>query len=189
MFPLLAPRLLVTDLSEYTLRPCLEQDHASLVEMVRERFADVGVGLDLEDIHRDLRDIDECWRATGGEFMVLVHHGVVVGSLAMRPIKGERHFAAEADWFFFRKQYEGKGLSLLLFKWCAAWCQAHHVQWMELWTSESRWWAHKIYKKLGFTHNGIFKVFATTPPSKRLFFELELTPAVYARADRLFSRA
>jgi hypothetical protein len=107
MFSFHTIRPKVQNLSEYTLAPYKPQYHDSLVEMVRDRFADVGMTLDLEDVHRDLDKIDECWREPGGEFMVLLHRDKVVGSLCIRPIS-DRHFAAEADWFFFRREYEGK---------------------------------------------------------------------------------
>lgn len=182
------PRILVDHPQEFILRPFQEQDRSSLIQMVRTRFEDVGMDLDLEDVHHDLSDIEGCWKEQGGEFMVLLHQSQVVGSLCVRPLK-ERHGAAEADWFFFDKRFEGKGLSLLLFKWIATWCEQNKIHYIELWSSEDRTWAHRIYKKLGFKHNGVKRYYSdTNPPCYRLYFELELSPDTLQNAQQLFNK-
>jgi GNAT superfamily N-acetyltransferase len=187
MFPLFAPRVLVQDRAQYRLEPCREHHRQSLFSMVESRYTDVGCKFDLNSEERDLRDFEECWQDAGGEFMVLTHQGNVIGSLAIRPIE-DRHYSAMIDWFFFRREYEGKGLSLLLFKWCMNWCAQHHIRFLELWSNENRKSAHRLYRQLGFVHNGITRPHQTNPNLHFLYFELEITPHLEKRFEKFLSK-
>ncbi len=181
----LAPRILVKDICEYALRPYRHpDDHAEFIAMINSRYIALGDQLDLIKADKDLSDINKYWHEVGGKIMLITHRGKIVGSLGLRPIP-ENKRGIEADWLFFKEGYEGKGLSLILMKWALEWCQSHDIKFMEAWSYERWKSAHKIYRQMGFAQNGIKRLYRQNPDRYGLYFELELTPKIYERMEKL----
>ncbi len=185
MFPLFAPRILVKNLSEYTLRPYIDpDDHTEFIDMINSRYIKIGDELDLVNADKDLTDIPGNWLNIGGEIMLIIHGGKIVGALGLRPIK-ENRYGAEADWLFFLSEYEGKGLSLLLMKWALGWCKQRGITFLEAWSYERWKSAHKIYREMGFAQNGIKRLYRRNPDRYGLYFEMEVTPKIYNRMEKM----
>ena len=160
-------------MGDVQLRPYKNEDHPSVLRLIESRYPEIGTQLDLQGSEIDLTDIDYYWRKCGGEFMVLTRKEEIIGCICARPLK-ERRFCAEFDWFFLRKNEEGKGLGLILLNWALEWCRQKDIRIIELWSSEKRTSTHKIYRKIGFKHNGIKKLWRDNPPHYVLYFELDL---------------
>lgn len=187
MFGFFSPKPRVANLADYAVRPYTPADHKAVLAVIESRFDEIGTRLDLEGADKDLSDIQKYWREEGGDFMVLTHAEKVVGCICAKP-RPERPRAAEVDWFFWDKNYEGKGLSLMLLKWCMGWCQRKGIITVELWSSEKRTRTHKLYRKLGFVHNGIKRQYRDNPPQFVLFFELDASnPQTLTKLDKLFA--
>ncbi len=175
------PKPKIANPLEWTVRPFdKKKDQTEVINLICERFAELGMRPDLEGDDIDLTDIDRYWREPGGEFMVLLHGGQLVGSIAVQPLLKEPR-VSRFSWYYLKKQVEGKGVGLYLLKWGLEWCINHNMMAIELWTGESRWWAHKMYKKFGFVHEGIKKKVRDNPPYHTLLFRLELTPQNVSR--------
>jgi len=173
-YAITAPR--VSDPHSINLRPYnRDTDYQAVIDLIEGRYPEIGTSLDLEGTDIDLTDIDEHWRAPGGEFMVLTRGQQIIGSICARPIpESPQH--AEFDWFFLRKDEEAKGLGLKLLKWGFEWCKHNQIELIELWSSEHRPITHKLYRKLGFEDNGVRKLFRDGPDKQYvLYFELDLT--------------
>lgn len=160
--------------SNVVVRPWCESDREAVIAMISARYEEVGAKLNIKGVDEDLVEVNYYWRKAGGEFMVLERDGKVVGSIAARPIADHAR-AAQLDRFFLLPEAEGKGISLHLLKWALEWCLSRQIRVIELWTKKKRWWAHKIYKKLGFEHNGVIKeIKGTAAPYYLMYFELPL---------------
>lgn len=181
------PRFDATD--KIVVRPfCKDTDQQKAFDLIARRFEEIGLTLDLEDDDKDLTDIELYWQKIGkdwknegvGEFAVLERNGELIGTIAVCPLINEPG-VAKFSWYFLEPRHEGKGLGLYLLRWGLYWCLDHGIKKIELWTGEKRWWAHKIYKKIGFEHNGIKKKVRDNPPYHLMLFELPLNDTTVPR--------
>jgi GNAT superfamily N-acetyltransferase len=168
------------------IKPCRGDFHRQMIDLLLRRYKEVGVELALDGLNKDLTDLDRYWRDEGGEFVVLLDDGKVVGCLGAKPI--EERGRAEFNYFYLDPAYEGKGYSAPLYRWGLKWAIEHNIRIVELWSGQNRTRAHHLYRSLGFVHNGVRRQTQRNPDYYALYFELQVTPALLSRLQNRFDR-
>jgi GNAT superfamily N-acetyltransferase len=168
------------------IQPCLDVQHQEMIDLLLRRYKDVSVKLDLEGLNKDLTDLNWYWRKPGGEFMVLVVDGKVVGCLGARPLPERGR--AEFNYFYLDPAFEGKGTSAPLYRWALEWCVRHDIEFVEIWSGQARTRAHHLYRNLGFVHTGVKRLTQRAPEYYALHFELHVTDELLKNLKKRFDR-
>ena len=82
-------------------------DQDDLIRFFRTVFAEMGFGFDLDAKDRDLCDIPDQYQSDGGLFLLARHDGLLVGTIALRPID---RGIWELKRFYVRSQFQRNGI-------------------------------------------------------------------------------
>ena len=139
---------------EFRIRPGVRSDADALVALVDGVYREYGDEVYLEGYDRDLLDVEESYRAKGGEFVVLEVDGQVRGAHATQPVDVERGIVT------FRRLYlppelRGTGAGKLLMDWAVEWSRQKGFHTVEFWSDTRFERAHRFFERYGFVRGGI----------------------------------
>lgn len=156
------------------LRPALAGDQDSIIRLIDSIFRGYGEEVFLPGCDRDLTDIEGSYRARGGEFMVLVGDGRIVGTHAVLPD------ASNAGSVNFRRLYLEPGLhggpcGRRLMDWALGWTVERRFARAWLWSDVRFERAHRFYEKIGFTRGAKSRMMSDgAMPYEEYFFSIDL---------------
>lgn len=132
------------------LRKSLPSDSPKIISLIDGIYRHYGDRLLPDSTDNDLLNIDNYYRANGGEFMVLEYDGRLVGTRAVLPDPKRPGVC------FFRRLYVdqtlwGQGLGNKLMSWAIDWAVDHKMIRIEFWSDVRFERAHSFFKKWGFT--------------------------------------
>ncbi len=137
-----------------TLRPATREDGPELVRLINEVYREYGDEVDLEGYDRDLLDVEEAYRKTGGEFVVLEEDGRIIGAHATQPVDQDQGLVT------FRRLYlparvRGSGAGKFLMDWAVQWSRDNGYRRVEFWSDTRFARAHRFFERYGFVRAGI----------------------------------
>jgi ribosomal protein S18 acetylase RimI-like enzyme len=152
-----------------TITPAIEPADVETARTLFREYAD-GLGIDLcfQGFDRELAELPGDYAAPRGRLLLARVDDGVAGCIALRPLGGD---ACEMKRLFVRPQYRGLGLGRSLAK--AVFREARDIGYvrMRLDTMPSMTEAIALYRRLGFSEIGPYRV---NPVEGALFMELEL---------------
>lgn len=100
---------------DYGIRPWEPSDRQSAATVIGAVLAEYGLSWEPQGADQDVLAVEECYWQRGGEFWVVEHQGIVVGTGAFYPIpRGTQ--AAEIRKMYLLPQARGQGLGYFLLK-------------------------------------------------------------------------
>jgi putative acetyltransferase len=98
---------------DFLVRSWEPRDRAIVVEIIRSVLSAYGLSFEPEGADRDVLEVEPSYIAKGGEFWVVEHHGLVVGTAAYYPsVRGKQ--AVEIRKMYLLPGYRGLGLGRFL---------------------------------------------------------------------------
>ena len=156
------------------LRPATPGDRDSIIGLIDRVLSEYGDRLVLETLDRDLLDIDGCYVAKGGAFVVLEETGRIRGTHATVPDPGQAGICV------FKRLYldaalRGGPWGVQLMQWGIDWARAHGMHRVEFWSDTRFARAHRFFSRFGFQRDGRVR---TVPegwmPYREYFYFLDL---------------
>lgn len=137
-------------LGNLEIRPAAVADTPAIQRHVAAIYADYGDVLDVQNEDRHLRDPGEYFRATGGEFWVVMEQGMLIATGAILIADG----VAEVRTIYVRKDHRGRGLGRELTRMAIAYAAQRGFDEVYLWSDKRYTEAHRLYESLGFVRIG-----------------------------------
>ncbi len=128
------------------VRPTLPGDVPEILALIGQVYAEYGCVLDTDDVDKHLLDPGPYFRARGGEFWVLEHHGEIKATVAVQLYHDEGELKALYVHSSLRRQGWGRQLSELAIDYTR---QAGKPR-MILWSDTRFLEAHRLYQAMGF---------------------------------------
>ncbi len=98
---------------DFLIRSWEERDRTPAAEVIRSVLSEYSLGWEPNGADRDVLQVEECYLATGGEFWVIEHNNLLIGTGAYYPIKrGEK--AVEIRKMYLMPSVRGFGLGKYL---------------------------------------------------------------------------
>lgn len=167
---------------EFTLRPGYREDAAALAALIDGVYREYGDEIDLNGYDRDLLDVEACYRAAGGEFVVLERGGQVAGAHATQPVDRDRGVVTFRR-LYLRKELRGTAAGKELMDWAVGWSRARGFRRVEFWSDTRFERAHRFFERYGFVRGGIRQVVEGKLSFAEYFYAMDLSPGPAGAQD------
>ncbi|MGF1498581.1 MAG: GNAT family N-acetyltransferase [Elainellaceae cyanobacterium] len=134
---------------DFVIRPWEPRDRSAVEELVRTVLTEYGLGFEPDQTDRDAIQVEEAYWHTGGEFWVVEHHGIVVGSGGFHPTERGTQ-GVELRKMFLLPEARGQGLGRYLLQTLetAAARRGYQQMWLETATVLKE--AVRLYEQNGY---------------------------------------
>ncbi len=157
------------------LRPFQPQDKDGVIALIDEVLREYGDKVFLEDVDKDLLDIDVHFDAKGGAFVVLDNNGEIVGTHAVLPLP-ERPGVAIFRRLYLSRNCRGKDYGSQLMQWALDWARENGFARVEFWSDKRFHRAHRFFARFHFKTTGEERVMNDSwAPYEEKFFYQNLT--------------
>lgn len=157
------------------IRPANPHDVDALVALIDGVYREYGDVIYLDGADADLLDIEGCYRACGGEFVVLEDQGQVIGSHAVLRLAG-RDGVCTFRRLYTKAHIRGTGAGGLLMRWALDWASRRGLARVEFWSDTRFQRAHRFFARMGFVKTGAVREMNDgAMPYREYFFTRELS--------------
>jgi putative acetyltransferase len=157
-----------------TLRSARPDDRDGIIALIDRVLGEYGDRLVLETLDCDLLDIEGCYVAKGGAFVVLEEAGRICGTHAAVPDPG-RSGVCVLKRLYLDAALRGGPWGAQLMQWSIDWARAHGMQRIEFWSDTRFARAHRFFSRFGLQRDGRIR---TVPegwmPYQEYFYFLDL---------------
>jgi GNAT superfamily N-acetyltransferase len=130
--------------------PARAADAPAVVELIGRVFAEYGFVWDPEVEVPDLLAFERHYGGGGAFWVARLGHRVV-GSVGVERLADGR---AELHRLYLDAALRGRGLGRALVEAVLAWCRAHGIMGLVLWSDTRFEQAHRLYERMGFARTG-----------------------------------
>jgi GNAT superfamily N-acetyltransferase len=134
-----------------TITPAAAADVPGVVALIGRVYAEYGFVYDPRAEVPDLFDFDAHYEAPHGAFFVIRDAETIVGSVGVERLEPG---LAELHRLYLDVDRRGRGAGRELVEAVLAWCRAHGVASLILWSDTRFDLAHRLYLRMGFTQSG-----------------------------------
>jgi GNAT superfamily N-acetyltransferase len=133
------------------ITPATAADVPAIVTLIGRVYAEYGFVYDPRVELPDLFDFDAHYAPPRGAFFVVRNAATIVGSVGVERLDDRR---AELHRLYLDAGLRGRGTGRALIEAALAWCRAHEIGGLILWSDTRFDLAHRLYIRLGFTQTG-----------------------------------
>ncbi len=139
------------------LRPAKNSDSQQIIQLIDAVYSEYNDTVCLDGAEKDLLDIEDAYRAVGGEFWVLIQDDMVVGTHGALPCESET--APDLKVCQFKRLYlaqtlRGTQWGHHLMQVTIDWARDVGFERVEFWSDTRFKRAHQFFTKFGFQRDG-----------------------------------
>lgn len=142
---------MLTGMSAATLLPANRDDVPGVIALIGRVFAEYGFVYDPATEVPDLLAFECYYQPPHGELFVVRQGDAIAGSVGVERIDAD---TAELHRLYLDASLRGRGTGRALVENVLAWCRAHAVSRLILWSDTRFENAHRLYDRMGFHQTG-----------------------------------
>ena len=126
-----------------------ENDQNKLEDFMNIVYSVRGYKFDAFGLHRDVRNINEIYKISGGDFWIIKDNDLIIGSIALKLIN-QKEKIGEIKRYFVLPNYQGKGFGKMLMEFLINESKNRGLLKLRLDTMKESLKAISIFRKYGF---------------------------------------
>jgi ribosomal protein S18 acetylase RimI-like enzyme len=130
-------------------QPLSADDQIALEGFLEVMYSSRGFQFDPAGLHSDIRNINEVYKKSGGDFWIIKDNNRIIGSIALKIIN-KNDKIGEIKRYFVLPDYQGQGFGKILMEWVIKESKKRNLKRLRLDTMKNSVKALSIFRKYGF---------------------------------------